>query len=344
MKEKKQLPALIDKGGMPSFPLRESPAVRFAPNKEPIRADLTLAQDINFFLTTYALSYSDRTIENYGRDLKELERVLSLKFGRPIPSAAVTGAAVQFHLWELRKRKVADSTYDRHSTSLKAFFQFRFVMRGLPDVMESFERPKARPRPMPAILSIADACRLCDLESDDRTPEGLRNGAMVETLYATGVRVNELVNLAWGDLDAAGGFVFVRKGKGSKDRIVPIGRKAIRKLRAWRKWLAPKIDDPIFSRLNRPDSIIRRAGRKRMTTRAIEHVMAERGKRAGFTIPITPHVLRHCFVTHLLERGADSMSIRAMVGHANLSTTTQYAHLDTNYLIAQAQHGSGWSA
>ncbi|WP_333647409.1 tyrosine-type recombinase/integrase [Candidatus Binatus sp.] len=341
---KNRLPATIDNSSLPSFPLRESEVVRFAPNREPIRAQLTLAQDLHFFLTTCALSYAERTVEHYGRDLRDFERIVSQQYGQPIPSAAVNPPAVQYYLHELRERGVADATYDRHFRSLRAFFQFRFAMRDLPNVMEHILRPKARPRPMPVILSIADACRLCDLDSNDRTPGGLRNGAIVETLYACGLRVNELVNLDWKDLDAPGGFVFVCRGKGGKDRIVPIGRKAIRKLRNWRAWLAPAIDDPIFPRfLNRPDSIVRRAARKRMTTRAVEYIVAERARRAGITLPVTPHTLRHCFVTHLIENGADSLSVREMVGHANLSTTTVYAHLDSAFLIAQARHGRGWS-
>ncbi|MGA8641339.1 tyrosine-type recombinase/integrase [Candidatus Binatus sp.] len=336
--------AVIHGGDLPAFPVRESEVVRFAPNKQPIRARLTLAQDLHFFLTTCALSYSERTVEHYGRDLRDFERIVSTQYGQPIPSTAINVPAVQFYLHELRKRGVTDTTYERHFQSLSAFFQFRFAMRDLPNVMEHIDRPKTRPRPLPVILSIADACRLCDLDSHDRTPAGLRDGAIVETLYACGLRVNELVNLKWNELDAPGGLVFVRKGKGGKDRIVPIGRKAIRKLHRWRAWLAPAIDDPIFPRfLNRPDSKVRRAARKRMTTRAVEYIVAERAERAGIALPITPHTLRHCFVTHLLENGADSLSVRAMVGHTNLSTTMLYAHLDSAFMTAQATHGRGWS-
>jgi site-specific recombinase XerD len=336
---KNQLPAVIDKGRLPAFPLRESEVVRFAPNREPIRAKLFLAQDLQFYLTTCALSYSERTVEHYGRDLRDFERVLSEHYGQSIPSEAVTVAAVQFYLLELRKRNVSSATYDRHFHSLRAFFQFRFAMRDLPNLMEHIQRPKTRPRPLPIVLSIADAGRLCDLGADDRTSNGLRDGAIVETLYATGVRVSELVNLDWKDLDAPGGLILVRKGKGGKDRLIPIGRQAIRKLRAWRKRLAPSSDDPIFPSLRRSGHISHR----RLTTRAVESIVAERAKRAGITLAVTPHTLRHCFVTHLLERGADSLSISAMAGHANLGTTVGYAHINPAFLIAQAKLGPGWS-
>jgi len=332
------LPVAIDNAALPAFPLRESEVVRFAPNKEPIRAQLTLAQDVHFYLTTCALSYSESTVEHYGRDLRDFDRVVSNQYGQPIPSAAVNVPALQFYLFELRKRGVSDATYERHFQSLKAFFQFRFAMRDLPDVTEYIQRPKTRPRPMPVILSISDVCRLCDLGSNDRTPKGLRDGAIVETLYGCGLRVAELVGLHWKDLD--GGFVFVSQGKGGKDRIVPIGRKAIRKLRNWRAWLAPAFDDPIFPSFF---SNARRVRQHRLTTRAVERIVAERAERAGITLPITPHTLRHCFVTHLLERGADSPSVRAMVGHANLSTTTLYAHFDSVFMTAQAKRGRGWS-
>jgi site-specific recombinase XerD len=335
------LPVTIDNAALPAFPLRESEVVRFAPNKEPIRARLTLAQDLHFYLTACALSYSERTVEHYGRDLRDFERIVSNQYGQPIPSAAVNVPALQFYLHELRKRGVSDATYDRHFRSVRAFFQFRFAMRDLPNEMEHIQPPKSRPRPMPVILSIADACRLCDLDADDRTPQGLRDGAIVETLYACGLRVAELVGLRWKDLDAPGGLVFVRNGKGAKDRLVPIGRKAIRKLRSWRAWLAPETDHPIFPSFLNRHLILQRT--RHVSTRAVEYIVADRAKRAGITLPITPHTLRHCFVTHLIERGADSLSVRAMVGHANLSTTTLYAHLDSVFMIAQARHGRGWS-
>src|ERR1700722_4422391 len=129
MKKKTHLPAIVEAGALPAFPVRKSEVVRFAPNKEPIRARLTLAQDVHFYLTTCALSYSERTVENYGRDLRDFERIVSNQYGQPIPSTAVNLPAVQFYLFELRKRGVADATYDRHFRSLAAFFQFRFAMR-----------------------------------------------------------------------------------------------------------------------------------------------------------------------------------------------------------------------
>jgi site-specific recombinase XerD len=339
-----------NKTRLPAFPVRHSEVVKFAPPTVPIRAKLTLAQDLDFWLTTIALSYADRTVEHYGRDLRKFEKLLSDRYGQPIPSEAVNVAAVQFYLLELRKRQVASATYDRHFHSLRAFFQFRFAMRDLPNPMDMIQAPRTRPRPLPVILLIEEACRLCDVGSDDRTSDGLRDGAIVETLYATGLRVNELVRLDWKDLDAPGGLIFVRKGKGGKDRIVPIGRKAIRKLGAWRKWLALNChdvvtsEDPIFpSFLNKAKSRVRRVTGLRLTTRTVEYLLADRAKRAGIALPITPHTLRHCFVTHMLERGADSLSIREMVGHASLSTTTQYAHVSPGYLIAQAKRGPGWS-
>jgi site-specific recombinase XerD len=132
---------------LPAFPVRHSEVVKYAPPTEPIRAKLTLAQDIDFFLTTGALSYAASTVKSYGSDLRTFERIVSEQYGRPIPSEAVNVAAVQFYLLELRKRHAASVTFDRHFHSLRAFFQFRLAMRDLPNPMEQIHAPKSHHGP-----------------------------------------------------------------------------------------------------------------------------------------------------------------------------------------------------
>jgi integrase/recombinase XerC len=152
----------------------------------------------------------------------------------------------------------------------------------------------------------------------------LRDRAILETLYSSGLRVSELVGLNWRDLDDEVGMVLVRSGKGNKDRMVPIGEPALDALKAWRRAMpkAWELDGPVITNL--------RGGR--LTTRAVENILAQRIVAAGLGSSITPHGLRHCFATHMLNAGADLRSIQEMLGHASLATTQRYTHVSVKHL------------
>jgi integrase/recombinase XerC len=179
-------------------------------------------------------------------------------------------------------------------------------------------------RRLPAILPEDDVRRLIEADSEDGGPAALRDRAILETLYSSGLRVSELVGLNWRDLDDEVGMVLVRSGKGNKDRMVPIGEPALDALKAWRRAMpkAWELDGPVITNL--------RGGR--LTTRAVENILAQRIVAAGLGSSITPHGLRHCFATHMLNAGADLRSIQEMLGHASLATTQRYTHVSVKHL------------
>jgi integrase/recombinase XerC len=166
--------------------------------------------------------------------------------------------------------------------------------------------------------------RLIEASADDSKPAAIRDRAMFETLYSSGLRVGELVGLNWRDIDEELGMVMVRAGKGNKDRLVPLGEPALDALRAWRRAMpvAWEPDGAVIINL--------RGGR--LTTRSVETILQRRLAAVGLSAGITPHGLRHCFATHMLGNGADLRSIQEMLGHASLATTQRYTHVSVNHL------------
>jgi integrase/recombinase XerC len=156
------------------------------------------------------------------------------------------------------------------------------------------------------------------------TAAELRDRAILEVLYAAGLRVSELTGLCWRDIDEELGMVTVRAGKGNKDRVVPLGEPALEALEAWRVAMpaAPSPEGPVITNLR---------GR-RLTPRSVQKMVALRLLSAGIDGALTPHGLRHCFATHMLNAGSDLRSIQEMLGHASLATTQRYTHVSLNHL------------
>ncbi len=177
---------------------------------------------------------------------------------------------------------------------------------------------------MPAVLQQDEVARLIEAPVQSLKPAALRDRAIVETLYSSGLRVSELCGLNWRDIDEEIGMVMVRQGKGNKDRLVPIGEPALKALAEWRRAMPIAWEQigPVFTNL--------RGGR--LTTRAVEAMLARRLELSGLRTAITPHGLRHCFATHLLNNGADLRSIQEMLGHTSLATTQRYTHLNVTHL------------
>ena len=186
------------------------------------------------------------------------------------------------------------------------------------------EGPKL-PRTLPKVLTVEEVERLISAP-DLSTPQGLRDRAMLETLYATGMRVSELVRLTFAQLNLSAGFVRVY-GKGSKERLVPLGDLAREYLERYLKEARPLLargQDSPFIFLNRK-------GRP-LTRQRFWQIIKDYARMVGITKEISPHVLRHSFATHLLEGGADLRAVQMMLGHASLSTTQIYTHLDLRKL------------
>ena len=214
----------------------------------------------------------------------------------------------------------------RKLASLRSFYRYlqREGMVGL-NPAEAIRTPK-QPKPLPRVLSKDDAAALMEFPAG-QTGSSLRDCALLETLYSTGARVSELVGINLDDLRGSEGLVHLR-GKGRKERIVPIGEVALEAIHNYRASLKPsaishQLSAPIFLNLRG----------KRLTTRSVARIVARYSNRlAGGSV--SPHTLRHSFATHLLDEGADLRSIQEMLGHASLSTTQKYTHLATDQLLA----------
>jgi integrase/recombinase XerD len=257
------------------------------------------------------------SIESYRRDLTEFSAFLH-RLGKA-PSA-VDREDIRAFLKQLYDRNLGARSVARFLVSLRGFFRF-LVREGrlTGDPTAEVEAPRLD-QSLPKYLSADEVDQLL-AQPDVSMPLGLRDKAMLELLYATGMRVSELVHVGAGDFDMELGIVRCL-GKGSKERLIPVGKSALRAveayLRAGRAALAGKRNPPWLF-LNRRGTVLSRVG--------FWKILAAYGRRAGLATKLTPHLLRHSFATHLLERGADLRSIQLMLGHSDISTTQIYTHV-----------------
>jgi integrase/recombinase XerC len=288
--------------------------------------------EIESFATSLAKAAraSRHTVSNYRRDLMSLREFLIERGGIGVLDAngeviadAITADHIRQYLAELMKRDAARATVQRRLSAIKAFFRYRESNSGELSPARTLRSPKSQ-RHLPAILDEDDVRKLIEQRPETPTPAAMRDRAILEILYSSGLRVSELVGLDWRDIDDEIGMLTVRAGKGAKDRVVPIGEPALDALKAWRPMLPIPADPsaPVITNLR---------GR-RLSTRSVEKIVARRLIDAGITSPITPHGIRHCFATHMLDAGADLRSIQEMLGHASLATTQRYTHVSVNHL------------
>jgi integrase/recombinase XerD len=204
---------------------------------------------------------------------------------------------------------------------LRNFFRFAQIQELITeDPSAHLESPKIR-RSLPGYLRLEEVERLLE-QPDAKTAIGLRDRAMLEVLYSAGLRVSELVNLCVSDLDTKVGCVRCM-GKGDKERIVPIGKKALGMVERYLRDARPKM---IGKFAGSPALFVNRRG-KTLSRVGVWKILSAYGRRAGLRVALTPHMLRHSFATHLLERGADLRSVQLMLGHADISTTQIYTHV-----------------
>ncbi len=273
---------------------------------------------------------ADNTVTNYRRDLLGfrgflLKRAATLgKRVDEIDVASITADHVRGYLAELMKT-AKRATVQRRLSAIKAFFRYRETTIGAASPARSIRSPKNERR-LPSILQENEVRLLLEFSTspDEQTPANLRDRAIFETLYSSGLRVGELVGLDWRDIDEELGMVMVRAAKGNKDRLVPLGEPAIDALKNWKRAM------PVAWEHNGPVITNLRGGR--LTTRSVEMILHKRIEAAGITAGVTPHGLRHSFATHMLGNGADLRSIQEMLGHASLATTQRYTHVSVNHL------------
>ena len=232
--------------------------------------------------------------------------------------------AGKFHirgfLLTLRRKNLNTKSIVRDLVAIRAFFRF-LIQEGIleSNPVEELESPKVA-RTLPEILTLKEIEQILE-QPNLQTPLGIRDRAMLETLYATGMRVSELTQLPTHQVNLEGGYVLVY-GKGSKERIIPLGGEAMKWVSAYLK-TARRI---LSKGKESPFLFVNRSGRG-MTRQRFWKSLKEYARRAGLRKRITPHLLRHSFASHLLERGADLRSVQMMLGHVDISTTQIYTHV-----------------
>jgi integrase/recombinase XerD len=296
---------------------------------------MEIAAAISSYLTHVQVEkgLASNTLSAYRRDMAKFEDFAKK---RKLALNAVKRDDLVDFLASLYRQKLESKTVARHLVTLRNFFRHAQV-QGLisEDPTAHLESPKIR-RSLPGYLRLEEVEKLLELP-DQKTPLGLRDRAMLEVLYSTGLRVSELTSLRVTDLDMKVGCVRCI-GKGDKERLVPVGRKALgsveRYLRDGRTALIGpgKGSAGAFLFVNRRGGRISRVG--------VWKIFSAYGRKAGLRVPLTPHMLRHSFATHLLERGADLRSVQLMLGHSDISTTQIYTHVVEERLkqIYKAHH------
>jgi len=254
-------------------------------------------------------------VGRYGVDLEAFERSIG-----DLPIDKMTFLHFRRFLADLKARRFQKVTVARKVSSLRSFFKFLCREGYLTHNPVSVLRSPKLDRKLPSVLEVEEVERL--LESHDGSANGLRDHAILETIYSVGLRVSEVVGLNLDDIDFISGIVKVY-GKGKKERLCPIGEKA---LQAIRRYLdhRPNVRDGKALFLNRRG--------RRLTARSVRRVLDKALQRASLNRHVSPHALRHSFATHLLDRGADLRSVQELLGHQSLSTTQIYTHVSAERL------------
>ncbi|RJP82174.1 MAG: site-specific tyrosine recombinase XerD [Candidatus Zixiibacteriota bacterium] len=262
------------------------------------------------------------TCESYRRDLEDFLRFLAAR-GKEAAEASLPDG--QLYL-SLVRRKLKNSSAARRVSALRGFYNYltlAAIVEANPMMLLSGPRLT---RPLPHVLPVEEVARL--IEAPDLSqPRGMRDRAIWETMYAGGLRVSEAVGLEFGDLDLGEGWVLVR-GKGDKERWVPLGQSACRWIRRYLQEARPLLAGARGASRH----VFLNARGKLLTRQGVWTLL--KAYAAGLIPPVAvhPHTLRHCCATHLLEGGADLRTVQEFLGHADISTTQIYTHIDRNYL------------
>jgi integrase/recombinase XerD len=265
------------------------------------------------------------TVEAYGRDLTLFARFAADRKVRG--GAEVRAIDVLDYLAFLTDRKLAPRSQARRLIALRQFFKFLKAERLSPnDPTEDIDLPRFG-RKLPEFLTVEEVDRLL-AAPDRKTPRGARDAAMLETLYATGLRVSELVKLRLRDFNFDAGYLMAF-GKGRKERLVPVGESALAAVRSYVEGARN-----VFSGPRALDALFLTHHGGPMTRQGFWKLLGRHAVVAAIRKRISPHKLRHSFATHLVERGADLRAVQAMLGHADIGTTEIYTHLSRGHLRA----------
>jgi len=285
------------------------------------------AAALQAFLDSLAVErgLSPNTIAAYERDLRDHLSFLAARGVRDL--GGVEESHLIVYLGRLRRSGSAPATIMRKLSAVRGFYRRLAREERIPaDPTANLPAAQLRRR-LPSVLSVEEVAKLI-AQPDTKTERGLRDHAMLELVYAAGLRVSELVGLARGDLNLDLGLVRC-VGKGSKERVVPVGRLAIEAVKAY---LASRRDAA-------PALFLGNKGRP-LTRVAFWRIVGRYARQAGIRAPISPHTFRHSFATHMLDGGADLRAIQELLGHANIATTQIYTHVSTDRLreVYRAYH------
>ena len=274
---------------------------------------------------TVELGLAKNTQLAYMRDLRLLMKSLQLKADEEL--LQVSRQQLIAYLVRLKQEGRAASTVARKLASIKAFYRFltaeRYIRRNPAEVLEAASRGLH----LPKVLSVQEVERLLD-EPNLGTLDGYRDKTMLELLYATGMRVSELVNVPVKNVDMKMQYVIVM-GKGSKERMLPLGRTALHYLEHYLSVVRPQL---LHGKPDAAAELFVTGWGGPMTRERFYEIIVAYGKSAGIIKRVTPHMLRHSFATHLLNNGTDLRIVQELLGHADISTTQIYTHLDVERL------------
>ena len=271
----------------------------------------------------YEKNASPHTIASYQRDLNQLARYVG---GRNLALSDVDNVILRGFLASLHEKKDKKSTIARKLAAIRSFFQYGMKMRWVDDNPARILSTPKQDRHVPTFLSEEEMKGFLDLPSSAE-PLPTRDKALLEMLYATGMRVGELVGLNLEDINLRERLVRVR-GKGKKERLLPFGQAALKSMKSYlniRHTINPKGVDP--------DAVFLNYRGNRLTSRSVERIVDKYIQQTAVRRKISPHSLRHSFASHLLSRGADLRFIQELLGHESLATTQKYTHLDIKQLL-----------
>ncbi len=263
-----------------------------------------------------------KTVDAYALDVREWLAALE-KAGTSVEAASRDD--VLEHLAFLGRRGLSPRSRARHLAALRGFYKFLEDEKLAPQNPTSDLDTPRHAKKLPVFLTLEEVERLL-AAPDEKTLAGIRDRAMIEVLYATGLRVSELLRLSLNDIDLTDGYVLTM-GKGRKERVVPLGKHAIAKVQAY-------LDGPRAGLLKAKvsNSLFVTPRGKGFSRMGFWKLLRRYARGAGISKPLSPHKLRHSFATHLVERGADLRIVQAMLGHADLSTTQIYTHVTAQRL------------
>ena len=274
--------------------------------------------------------FSKNTEEAYRNDLSQLKTFIEGEASKrsELPSwERFDRQGMLSYMLDLKGRQVASTTLARKIAATKSFFKYltdeRKIQLNPTENIASLKVGRALPKP----ISVTQARRLLEEPAKENTPEAKRDKAMLELLYASGMRVSELVGLNISDIDISGGYVRCF-GKGNKERMIPVYPRATQSIAEYLKEGRPQIAG---SKVDEQALFLNVRG-ERLTRQGLWQILKAYAKAARIEVEVTPHTLRHSFATHMLNGGADLRMVQELLGHANISTTQVYTHLTSDHV------------